>query len=186
MGTLRGFYISMPDNGSFYFEDTDAPACPVCGLVDDPCWINPSFELGRRQHDLSATYDGARIASQRFVEFCDSWGGVRFLEIPNTGGFHLVVVDRVVKFDEGVDERTKEDLCPHCQRYVAIAGPRPLCPSKGETIHPGFSRTEFLYGSGHNIPNRKTLQHPRSLVDPAGADLLRSEFPGLSFAPIEC
>lgn len=186
MTTIHGCYISRPDAKAFYFEDTDAPACAVCGLVDDPCWINPAFEIGRKRYDISATYDGADVVSRRFVDFCGDWGGVRFLELPNTEGMHLMIVERVVKFDDGLDERSQTSLCPRCGRYVEIAGPRPLCPSRGETIQRGFSRTEFLYGSGHNIPNRKTLQHPRLLVDPESAVELKRAFPILYFRSIQC
>jgi hypothetical protein len=178
--------LSGHDNDSYYFEDSDVPACVACGLVSDAAWINPRFRLERREFDLSSTYDGATIASERFVECASEHSGVRFQALPDVDGFYLMIVEPIVRVDR-TDVRVMEDLCETCARFKAIAGPpRRLLP--GERIPAGFSRSDVEFGSAHVSYQRyrKIAQKPILIVDPAlGQQLESQRFRGMSIKSIE-
>ena len=174
--------LSGHDNKSYYFERTDAPACAGCGLVTDLEWINPRLRLNRKGLDFSYTYDLTPIASARFALFASRHSGARFLPLPGVNGFYLMIVDPIVRVDP-TSIRMK-DRCIVCGRYTQVAGGS--TPVPGEQIPVGFSRTDAVFGSARDRPDRKTCQHPITLVDSELGRLLPQErFKGLIIAPIE-
>ena len=177
--------LSASDNKSFYFEDTAAPACARCGLVTDLEWINPHFELKKKVFDLSFTYDLAAIASERFAQFASQRPGARFLPLPHLDAFYLMIVDPILRVDVVGAGVQFIRPCELCGRYTQIAGVTPP-PMSGEQVPMGFSRTDTVFGSARDHPDRKTSQHPLFLVDPEFGGLLEAErFSGLLVRPIE-
>ena len=119
---VLGYRVAGPDNGSFMYEgELDPPVCPECWLVTEPEWVSPTFSLRRRRFDLSYTYDGALIASDRFLDVTSGFAGLRSTPLPSAPGFHLLVATREVEFDSAKRSTAFEGLCPMCGRYTAVA-----------------------------------------------------------------
>ena len=182
-----GYSLSGHDNKSWYWEDYDGvPKCASCGLVNDPLWINPDFELNRKDMDLSFTHDGQKIVSDRFVTASAGQPGITFIPLPNHPGHHLVDVDRTVAFDIEARGTTLSRRCPTCGRFTHIAGATPVHLRPGVTLQPGFSRTDIEFGSSRLNPNLPYQQHPLILVDPdLGHHLASARLKGLVLKPIK-
>lgn len=174
-----GFEVSGDDDGTHYYIDDDgvsvpAPACSRCKLVDDPLWINPSYRP-RRSLDLSATYDGPQIASQRFVDVASDFDGLRFAELPAAPGFFIVGTTRALEVCRSNVRSTHR--CEICHRFTAVAGATRL-PS-GAEIGVGFWSTDVEKG-GSSRAISPHLQSGSLVADPlAGAALRGAKLRGL-------
>jgi hypothetical protein len=173
------FSLSAPDNDS-YMLNGPAPhdSCESCGLPIDRDWIDPSFRLNRRDLDMSYTYDGYLIGSEKFME-ATSRRGARFISLRSTPGFYSIRVDITVRFDAVRRKVTTENWCPRCQRYRSVAGALPVYLLPGEVIpRDRLVRTELEFGSGNE-------QHP---IVMAGSDLakelLAASLTGLTLRPV--
>ena len=184
---VLGYAIHAADNDSFYYELAEhVPACPACGLVTEPDWLNPTFDLKRTDLDISYTWDAALIVSEKFVKFAGSYPGGRFLQLPSVPGFALFTVEPTVPFDAERRGTTFEDPCGACGRFTQIAGADPIYLKLGTVLPEGFSRTDVVFGSAHwNRPDRFIAQSPGFLVDSElGRTLAAQEFVGLRLEPI--
>lgn len=182
------FTMCGPDNGSHFYNpidpDGDPPACTGCGLVTDPEWVNTRFKVKRKGFDLSSTYDGQTIASDRFVAVARNVAGMRFLELPGSPGFHLVVVDPSVAFDAEARGTAFEVPCEVCKRFTQIAGATPAHLKPGQELPAGFSRTDQVFGSAGDKPDHLVIQGPLIIVDETTATLLKDQkLTGLNFRP---
>lgn len=94
-----GFVMSGPDNDSYMLRGPGSPpVCGSCGLLSGRAWVDPGFELRDRRFDVSYTYDGYLIVSQRFKDVADGVG-TRFIGLPSISGFYALVVENVLPFD---------------------------------------------------------------------------------------
>jgi hypothetical protein len=132
-----------------FAEVEGIPICKACGFKTDIYYINASFRVKRRTYDLSATYDGYKIASLKFMEACNrlKLSGLEFLKLPADDEFFVVRSNTISKFDT-VARKTKFDsLCDVCGFYRAVAGATPAyIMERPET---DFSRTDIVFGSGN-------------------------------------
>jgi hypothetical protein len=181
-----GFTVHGHHNDSYMYLDADPPACSACGLVTDPTWVNPDYTPKRSSMDLGQTYDGATIASKRFVDFVGDRSGARFLSLPAAPGFSVLVVDRFIGFDaEGRGTRFTE-LCERCGRYGQVAGAVPVVLREGEQIRSGFNATDVAFGSVVEPgQDRCVALQPVVIVDAALGESLRTQrFRGLDLNAI--
>lgn len=110
------------DPAGFYdwrFGNDGSPhpaTCPTCGRKTDPEYINPSFRAKRRNWDMSSTYDGYRIVSRRFRDFCiqNGWPGMSFVSLPADADFLVLRLSIVLPFDADRRRTRFESLCPEC------------------------------------------------------------------------
>ncbi len=73
---MQHYSVSVSDNDSHMCSSVDSvldgvvglEVCPECRYRTNFEFVNPDFELRRRTHDLSRTYDGYCIASLKFME----------------------------------------------------------------------------------------------------------------------
>jgi hypothetical protein len=125
------------------------PVCHVCGYKTDLYFINPSFRVKRRVYDLSATYDGYKIASLQFIETCHrlKLNGIDFLPLPSDPEFFVLNPTSLTRFDF-VSRKTRfESLCTACGFYRAVAGATPaFLLSEPES---DLSGTDIIFGSGN-------------------------------------
>ncbi len=183
----HGYSLHGPDNGLHFYDGDDVPACPVCGLVDDPRWMNPRLRMRRRRFDVSSTYDGRNIVSERFRALTASAPGIRFIALPNDPDFFVPVVDAVVEMNIEARPPKLSDQCEACGRWTQIArGGPPMVLMPESSLPEGFSRSDQIYGSatGHTPP-QPVLQGPFMLVsEELGARLQAEELKGLYLEPV--
>jgi hypothetical protein len=150
-GDVLGQAVFGEDNDSYMYHDAPGvKRCPGCGYHLDPTFVDPGFRLVRRGFDLSYTYDGCCIASERVKTFCERQGypGMTFLPLPSTPGFFRLIVDRVVEFDAVRRETRFGSNCPVCGRPESVAGLTPVFLREGTVLNEGFYRTDLEFGTG--------------------------------------
>jgi hypothetical protein len=154
---------------------TPHPRCEVCGFALNHEWIDPLFHLNSRQFDLSCTYDGYYIASQRF---CDFVSGARFTTLRSEPGYFSLTSDEVVRFDAERRKTRFEDLCERCGCFRSVAGATPVFLLEDAGVPERLVRRGIEFGSGDEL-------HPLLLVGPAlGAELARVSMNGLHLEAI--
>src|SRR5438552_10193794 len=96
-----GFKLSGPDNDSYMLQKAArVPRCGSCRIALTHDWINPEFTLVVTRLDLSYTYDGYCIVSQRFRETLSDRGAI-YRELAAVPEFFALYADDVVQFDAG-------------------------------------------------------------------------------------
>lgn len=158
------------------------PRCKACGELLEK-WSEPlnGLKLRKRIYDMSSTYDGIRIVSERFraVYSEAALSGLEFRELPNDPGFYAIRPTRAVEFD--VERRKTRFLkpCPNCGRFESVVGATPVCLKPGVEIAPNeFVRTDVEFASGDG-------KHPLILCgDHAAGVLLGAKLKGVDLTEI--
>lgn len=173
-----GFLLDGPDNDSYMLGGPGSPpVCGTCGLVSDRAWIDPGFQLRDKRFDVSATYDGYLIVSERFREIADG-PGARFIALPSATGFYSLIVDNAVPFDAARRKTRFEQLCAECGRYFVVAGATPAFLKVDSLAADQLYRTDVEFGTGNE-------QHPLIAVGTAMGDRLRAaRLAGLDLSPV--
>jgi hypothetical protein len=174
-----GFRISGPDNDSYMLVDApDAPRCPTCGFALDHTWINPQFRLSVKRWDVSATYDGYMIVSQRFRDALGDRGAV-YGDLPAEPSFFTLHAEEQVAFDAERRRTRFTRFCEECRRFTQIAGATPVFLKNEARLPDELRRTDIVFGSNDG-------QHPLLLVGPGlAADLRRADLAGLDLLTID-
>jgi hypothetical protein len=139
------------DNDSYMLQDAgDLVRCSVCGeLLERPRLI-PTFKIHKKR-DVSATYDGYMIVSQRFVdEWTRSGGtGLNFAPLPAEPGYFALDADQVIEFDSDRRKTRFEQHRPCCNRFHSVAGATPAFLKSPQSLSATqAARTDVMFGSG--------------------------------------
>jgi hypothetical protein len=176
---IFGFWLSGPDNDSSMLDDApDAPRCPRCGFALDHAWINPRFKLNVKRWDVSGTYDGRLIVSQRFRNVLGDRGAV-YGDLPTEPSFFTLRAEKQVEFDADRRRTRFTHFCDECRRFTQAAGATPVFLKDEARLPDELRRTDILFGSDNG-------QHPLLLVGPGlAADLRRADLAGLELHAID-
>lgn len=158
----------------------DSVFCPGCGwkLVWD--WVRPDYRLARSRLDVSVTYDGARIVSERAREVLLACGAdpAAFLSLSLEPGFHVLAPRAVVRLDPSRCGWRTERPCPVCELPESRVGLDPIVLAEPWPDTLVLARSDVLYGSCNG-------RHPLLLVHPrAGETMRRARLRGVSFRPV--
>lgn len=149
-----------------WFAYGRAPHCTDCSRVLDDTVVEPDATAESPAFDISVTYDGCVIVSDAFVDACADIPGAEYTPIAELPGFSVVRVERVVRL-EPFDSHVKTgQTCPECggPRYATRSGPIQL--EDGETLEPGFSRTDLVFGDTADFgPQQPIRLQPVLLLD---------------------
>lgn len=187
MRRVLGYEVSPHDNGSFFYAGPgSAPACPQCGLVTDERWVDPGYAGPTRHRDLGSTYDGATIATDRFLDFIGPDAGLDAIALPAAAGHSLVVASRHLPFDAERAETRFHDPCDGCGRATQIAGGHLDGLVATGPVPPGFHRSDQVFGSAAVPGGRAVAQFPIWVVDVDLAQRLAdSDLVGFHLEPYE-
>lgn len=156
--------------------------CPKCRRKLDPSWIRPGFRVSNRRRDITCTYDGYTLVSERFRKTWRQWGhrGAVFLELPSDPQFFALESNQVVPFDAESAGTRFEDFCESCQSHSTVVGTFPTrLKGIAEALHPGLYRTDIAFACGIE-------QSPLLIVDPQTRMQIKSEkLVGFEFSPVE-
>lgn len=188
-----GYSVSAYDNNTDMFDSDDArlARCPLCGCRLDFFATNPDYALTKRfkpaymdvtirpGDPISVTYDGARIVTRQFKEFCmeQNYAGLSFIPFSKDPEHFHLLVETVVKCHIEPNRPRFLDLCPECGNYVTIVSP----PDRFEIAEPladGLYRSDLLFASGD-------AKHPLLLISPETKEKFKAaKFRKLSYDPI--
>ncbi len=170
-----GFVISGPDNGADMTDGAHGPTSRGrCQHVIDLGVVNPEMKLPPATPDVSFTYDGYLIVSERVRSILDCDG--ELLPLPAAPGFYSVAPTDQVAFD-AVRRKTRfEDPCPVCGDFQSVVGATPVYLLVDAPLGAGLYRTDICFGS--------ELRWPLVVVGPRLAETLEAaNLSGLSLHP---
>ena len=178
-----GYSITGPDNDSYLFPDGWGKSiCEVYDFIENrEKYIDNKFRVKRNNFNMSHTYDGATIVSQKFRDFClrHSYVNVKFYQIEKQPGFYLLKVDTIVEFDSQRRRTRFEDFREECKMYNSVAGADPVCLKTKDCLADGFYRTDLLFGSGYE-------QHPLIIIGVETFKKMKFEkFKDIHFSPVK-
>jgi hypothetical protein len=133
------------------------------------------------KYDISITYDGIVVVSQRFKFLFESacLSGLQFRVLPDDAEFYAIHAGRVVAFD--AERRITRFIkpCQQCGRFESVVGATPVYLKPGGEIDPReFVRTDLEFGS-------KDEKHPLLLCgNDAAQSLSRAKLRGLELVPL--
>lgn len=138
----------------FTFNGGQHPAtCTKCGRKIDPNFVDPNFKLRKKRLDISTTYDGYTIVSERFKNFCmnENIDGIEFIKLPSQPGFYWFRLNRILVVDQ---EKSLElefmYYCDVCNSYAGIFGASSLkFKNVSELIPEGIYRTDLEFAQAH-------------------------------------
>lgn len=138
----------------FTFNGGQHPAtCTKCGRKIDPNFVDPNFKLRKKRLDISTTYDGYTIVSERFKNFCmnENIDGIEFIKLPSQPGFYWFRLNRILVVDQ---EKSLElefmYYCDVCNSYAGIFGASNLkFKNVSELIPEGIYRTDLEFAQAH-------------------------------------
>lgn len=125
--------------------------CDLCGKLmakaDEPL---SGLVIKKRKYDVSCTYDGIDIVSQRFktVYEVEHLSGLVFRQLPQDPAFFAIYASKIVEFDAERRETEFENLCARCGQYESVIGVTPAFLKPGSDIgEREFCRTDLEFGS---------------------------------------
>jgi hypothetical protein len=179
---IVGHLLRASDNDSYmYLGDAEPPRCASCGVVSDPRWVDPGFQLppGKRL-DASFTYDGRFVVSDAFRAAAKAFGGAEYAKLPSQPGWSLLLAAEIVRFDVEARGTKLSEFCPACSRFTVVAGATPvflIAPPK--PLPDVFLRTDVEFGTRDEL-------RPLVLVGPGLADaLIRARLTGLNLTAVD-
>ena len=180
---IIGYSISGSDNDSYLFPDGWGKSiCEVSDFVlNRENYINGRFSVKRKNKNLSNTYDGATIVSQKFRDFClrNSYLSVQFYQLEKQPELYLMKVNSIVEFDTDRRQTRFEDFNQECNMYNSIVGANPVCLKTTNALSDNFNRTDILFGSGYE-------QHPLTIIGVETFKKMKAEkFNDIDFHPIQ-
>jgi len=129
--------------------------CEACGELTAK-W-EESLEglvLENKKYDISCTYDGIDVVSEKFKDFYDAnrLTGLKFRRLPDEPSFYDIQATRIVEFDAVKRGTRYENQCPVCKRYEAVAGAYPVYLKKNANIGINeFVRTDLEFGGNDEM-----------------------------------
>ena len=181
MSNPIAFVFHGHDNDSYMLQGcASLVRCPVCGeLLERPRLVS-AFQL-RKKRDVSSTYDGYTIVSQKFIDEWQRIGGtgLEFEPLPEAPGFFVLEAFHEIAFDTDRRETRFEKLRTCCGRYHSVVGATPAFLKAPENLSPTrATRTDVMFGSGDE-------KHPLIIIPvEKGAALKRARLSGLDLSDV--
>lgn len=144
--------------------------CEKCGDLLDK-WDNSlsGIVIKKRKYDISSTYDGVVIVSQRFKSVYEAGGlsGLVFRQLPDDAGFFAIRASKVVEFDAERSKTRFINQCPRCGQFESVVTPYDYLKEGSEIGEREFVRTDLEFASGDE-------KHPLLLCAEGAATILTS------------
>lgn len=179
MENLVAYELSGSDNDSYMFSDADTiEKCDSCKFRIDFLKYNPNYFEKKLVSDLSATYDGFCVVSQKFRDFClrKKYENLDFERFSNDKFHFNLKINNVVDFDFERRNTRFEKKCAKCGNYESVIGANPVHLNISKPILSGIYRTDVFFASGNE-------KHPLIIVGLETKDEMTKErLVGLQFS----
>lgn len=144
-----GYVLSPPDNGEYMFYKLEIDECTKYRNIYDTNKIDPEFRVFKKK-DITETYDGYKIVSNRFKLFCETEGyeNLEFISL-STPGFYWFKVNNIINYDGKARGTQFINYSEYCNGYEEIIGATPACLKNKSIIPDNFFRTDICFGSYH-------------------------------------
>ena len=178
-----GFHeMSGPDNGTFAFDGRpEVATCDVCkGVLDKMRESLRGVRIHRRKYDVSNTYDGACIVTERFKQICESnrLTGAVLRQLPDDPGYYVLWSDVVVEYDPEEAGSRLGERCGKCGKLKWATSGRCALKPGSVVLDLGFAQTDLWFAGIGGYDERC----PTILCGDGAAKVLReAKLKGLEF-----
>ena len=146
---VLGYVIIDPDNEDYMFENIAQNKCADFSNIYDLNQVSSSFQFKKKKYNISSTYEGFKIVSEKFKQFCEKekYRGLEFVVLPKSHGFYWFKINNIVEYD--VDARKTQfiNYNKECNGYEEIIGATPACLKNKTPLQDAFFRTDICFGS---------------------------------------
>jgi len=146
---ILGYVIIDPDNGENMFENALQNKCANYSNIYDLNCINPSYQFRKKQYNISSTYEGFKIVSEKFKRFCEKekYEGLEFVKLPKSDGFYWFKIHNIIEYDTDARKTQFINFNKECNGYEEIIGATPVCLKVKTVLNDSFYRTDICFGS---------------------------------------
>jgi hypothetical protein len=156
MGYVGYYALSASDNGSYWTPELKSPlfCCQLCGSKLSRAIDSPSFYLKKKSYDVSSTYDGFLIGSEKFVSLITQLAPGSFIarEVPfdkrYTTRYWMLEFKHVVKIDRSRALPEFGPVCAQCGQHTHIVGARHYFLDASSILRSGAYRTDLQFADG--------------------------------------
>lgn len=159
-----GYVLSPPDNGDYMFYKLEIDECTKYSNIYDINRVNSQFKLSKRKLNITETYDGYKIVSEKFKLFCEKerYENIEFVVL-STPGFYWFKVYNILEYDTEARHTRFINHNKDCDGYEEIIGATPVYLKNKVSLPDSFFRTDICFGSYHRksplyIVGEKTQQ----------------------------
>ncbi|MGI9464263.1 MAG: hypothetical protein ACR2OM_10000 [Aestuariivirgaceae bacterium] len=169
---ILAYTLSGADNRAYFYDTAPKSIfCRTYGGVVDKEFAPVRLTLERPVMDVSFTYDGQAIVTEKFKQFCAKRGfeGGRFVQVNYEPVLYHFTAGRTLIVDEARSSIEYGRLCKTCGQYNSIAGGTVLDRSFQHDIDTGLFRTDISYGMNRGVgPNIIVGLSDRAAAQEAG------------------
>jgi hypothetical protein len=108
-----------------------------------------NFKIGsKKKFDMSVTYDGFTIISEKFRMFCleNNYEGLEFLPLKKEIGFFWFKINNILLFDFESRKTKFSDYNEQNSKYASVHGATPVHLEVKDVLKDGFYRTDIFFG----------------------------------------
>lgn len=183
-----GFHVLCGnDNWTFAFDGGpgQVATCSNCkGVLGKDTRSLAGIRIRRRKYDISFTYDGACVVTEKFKTCCEAsnFTGAQFRPLPDDPGFYILWPAEVVQIDAEAEGMQFEERCDECGRHKGVYCGTVRLKSGSVVPAKGFAATDLWFAGISSYDERG----PMLLCgDEAAKILLGAGLKGLWFADEE-
>ncbi len=146
---LLGYTIIDPDMNAYMLSDIELNACAKYSNIYDLNIVNPNFKVPKRAKNISTTYEGYTIVSEKFKTFCEveKYEGLEFVTLPSSPEYYWFKVHNILEYDTDARLTRFLNYNEECNGYEEIIGITPVCLKTKFLLEDKFYRTNICAGS---------------------------------------
>lgn len=156
MKHISHYVLWAADNDCYWIPELKDPryCCPICASKLSRSIENPDFYLKKKNYDISITYDGFLIASDKFVTALKKVFMNNIFEcVPikadkrYRGNYFKVEFRDILEIDQEKAVPEFGSVCSSCGQFEHVVGARGYY-LHGAPLGAGIFRTDIEFGSG--------------------------------------
>jgi hypothetical protein len=156
MNNILHYVLWGTDNGSYWVPDLKCEqyCCTTCGSKLSRDIRNEKFYLKKKSYDVSVTFDGFLIGSQKFVSLLSEIDshGFSTCQIPPDPRYPMsyfkIEFTKIIRIDRHQAAPQFGPVCEQCCQHKYIVGAREYFLEGSPCLARGILRTDLEFGDG--------------------------------------
>ena len=146
---MLGYALIVPDIDMEMLENIALNDCAKYSNIYELNVVDSEFKIVGKKRNISSTYDGFKIVSQKFKAFCENqkYTGLEFIELPQEPKYYWFKVNNIVHYDieaRGVKFLNYNEFC---DGFEEIIGAHPVCLMSNSVLEETSNRKDLSLGS---------------------------------------
>ncbi len=145
---ILGYVLSPIDNDLNIYENIILGECDKYKNIYEINKISKKVSI-KNGIEISCSYDGFTIVSDKFKKFCESekYTNLEFIQFQDSPKYFWFKVNNILEYDSVRRGTEFINYSEKCKGYSDIIGADPACLKRKSKIEDGFFRTDLFFGS---------------------------------------